>query len=187
MNILKMFCEGSKKPGDWNCPNCNDLNFASRNECRKCSTIKPVIKKEGDWYCLNCNDLNFASRIECRKCHIKKEDPNIPINKFIDSKKQFLDIQRKPGDWDCPDCNKFNFGSRSVCFGCNKAKEVEVPKDKEEDDDNSCIICFEREKNTVITKCGHLGYCYECALNMSKCPICREKYKEKHVVKVFKV
>lgn len=29
------------KPGDWNCPNCNDLQFARNSECRKCGTPKP--------------------------------------------------------------------------------------------------------------------------------------------------
>lgn len=30
------------RPGDWNCPTCRDLNFASRSSCRVCSTPKPA-------------------------------------------------------------------------------------------------------------------------------------------------
>merc|ERR1740130_2586574 len=29
------------KPGDWFCPNCNDLQFAKNNVCRKCGTPNP--------------------------------------------------------------------------------------------------------------------------------------------------
>ncbi|KFH65871.1 hypothetical protein MVEG_07974 [Podila verticillata NRRL 6337] len=29
------------RPGDWNCPNCNFQNFASRNQCMKCGTSAP--------------------------------------------------------------------------------------------------------------------------------------------------
>ncbi|KAG0364109.1 hypothetical protein BGZ54_007838 [Gamsiella multidivaricata] len=29
------------RPGDWNCPNCNFQNFASRTQCMKCSTPAP--------------------------------------------------------------------------------------------------------------------------------------------------
>ncbi|KAF4698169.1 hypothetical protein FOZ62_004604 [Perkinsus olseni] len=27
-----------RRPGDWDCPNCGDMNFASRQVCRKCGT-----------------------------------------------------------------------------------------------------------------------------------------------------
>ena len=45
------------------------------------------------------------------------------------------------------------------------------------DDDNLCIICFEKEANAVIMDCGHGGICYDCALENWKkgdnCVICR--------------
>jgi len=60
-----------RKPGDWDCPQCGSLNFASRNECRDCKCYKskanPVEKKKGDWNC-SCGELNFASRNNCRRC-----------------------------------------------------------------------------------------------------------------------
>jgi len=31
---------GGKHPGDWNCPSCDDLNFASRTQCRLCNAPK---------------------------------------------------------------------------------------------------------------------------------------------------
>jgi len=85
------------RPGDWHCPVCSDLNFASRKVCRKCQAPSPLAIKgvvggdkfgteqwgwgaqpkdtaravevrPGDWYCPGCEDLNFASRKVCRKC-----------------------------------------------------------------------------------------------------------------------
>lgn len=59
------------KPGDWYCPSCRDLNFASRSVCRKCQTPHPDHSnaRPGDWLCRNCTELNFASRLMCRKCN----------------------------------------------------------------------------------------------------------------------
>jgi len=80
------------KPGDWNCPSCNDLQFARNSKCRKCNTPNPdpagcleaamatgtfkaeggksnnQTKKPGDWHCSSCGDLQFARNSECRKC-----------------------------------------------------------------------------------------------------------------------
>jgi RNA recognition motif-containing protein len=32
---------GSRKPGDWLCPQCKVNNFARRDECFRCQTVKP--------------------------------------------------------------------------------------------------------------------------------------------------
>merc|ERR1712070_1075100 len=32
------------KPGDWTCPNCNDLVFATNDQCRRCDTPKPDLR-----------------------------------------------------------------------------------------------------------------------------------------------
>ena len=75
----------SRRPGDWDCPVCNQLIFGSRPECRKCGSKKPgistttittsthnVTRRPGDWNCPNCNVVIFGSRSECRKCGSKK-------------------------------------------------------------------------------------------------------------------
>lgn len=75
------------KPGDWFCPNCNDLNFARNAECRKCQAPNPDPEgsmeaaqqsgarmnpqnqhKPGDWTCSSCGDHQFARNDSCRKC-----------------------------------------------------------------------------------------------------------------------
>jgi len=67
------------------CPGCNDVNFGSRQHCRKCGAPKPasggdgvrperaeITAKPGDWICVQCAELNFASRSVCRKCNCPK-------------------------------------------------------------------------------------------------------------------
>ena len=39
------FRDSNMKPGDWNCPKCNNHNFAKREVCNRCDTRKPVEGK----------------------------------------------------------------------------------------------------------------------------------------------
>lgn len=34
--------ETMRRPGDWDCPKCNDLQFARNPTCRQCGTPKPL-------------------------------------------------------------------------------------------------------------------------------------------------
>ena len=36
------FRDSNMKPGDWNCPKCNNHNYARRDVCNRCDTRKPV-------------------------------------------------------------------------------------------------------------------------------------------------
>lgn len=86
---------GSRRSGDWDCPNCGDVVYGTRVECRKCKTSKPEhlgpvtsnpsftkpmnnglgpSRRAGDWDCPNCGDVQYASRTECRKCRTAKPD-----------------------------------------------------------------------------------------------------------------
>ena len=56
------------RPGDWNCPYCQNHNFASRAVCKQCREPKPASQsRPGEWQC-KCGELNFAKRTECRGC-----------------------------------------------------------------------------------------------------------------------
>lgn len=41
--------KGSFAPGDWNCPACNDHQFARNSECRKCGMPRPSDSVSGAW------------------------------------------------------------------------------------------------------------------------------------------
>ena len=82
-----------RKAGDWDCPECGFMNFASRSACFKCGAgggggdrgrfgreARPrfdsrgrenrdgVDLRPGDWRCPSCDFVNFASRSECKRC-----------------------------------------------------------------------------------------------------------------------
>ncbi len=75
---------GSKKSGnsmisqsiDWNCPNCDDHQFARNTHCRKCGTSKDgssIKIKDGDWLCPKCTKHQFAKNVFCRDCGHPKD------------------------------------------------------------------------------------------------------------------
>lgn len=74
-------------PGDWNCPNCGDHQFAKNATCRQCGAPNPngggtawgpgkpqnkAKKSPGDWNCPQCGDHQFARNSTCRKCGTMK-------------------------------------------------------------------------------------------------------------------
>lgn len=61
-----------------------------------------------------------------------------------------------------------------------KNNNVVLPFDnKAKDEENSCILCCENEKNTVILPCHHMISCIDCTNKINKCPICQVKIKKK--------
>lgn len=48
-----------------------------------------------------------------------------------------------------------------------------VSKEKRPPKEGECIICMDADMNTAIAPCGHMCSCYECAINIQKCPMCR--------------
>merc|ERR1711871_1139022 len=65
-----------KRPGDWFCEICGDLQFARNTECRKCSKGPRPESHWGpamdDWTCLMCGDVQFARNKKCRACGAKR-------------------------------------------------------------------------------------------------------------------
>jgi len=37
---------GSRRPGDWYCPHCHDLQFARNTSCRRCAALKPGLRAD---------------------------------------------------------------------------------------------------------------------------------------------
>lgn len=50
-----------------------------------------------------------------------------------------------------------------------------ISKVYEDDEEDECCVCFEREKFYVFGPCGHLNLCKECGDRCESCPICRAK------------
>mmetsp|Transcript_46481 Transcript_46481/g.109392 ORF Transcript_46481/g.109392 Transcript_46481/m.109392 type:complete len:147 (+) Transcript_46481:338-778(+) len=80
--------------GDWSCPECQNWNYARRNECNRCKASKPAElmragrgggrgggdrgggripnTKDGDWPCPVCMNINWARRDTCNQCQTPK-------------------------------------------------------------------------------------------------------------------
>lgn len=48
--------------GNWQCRQCNNVNFASRETCNRCGGMG------GNWTCGECGNLNYAHRVRCNRC-----------------------------------------------------------------------------------------------------------------------
>lgn len=82
------------REGDWECPDCKNINFSRRTECNRCKVSKPLpskkdrksqshfggppgLFKEGDWACPKCRNINFQRRNKCNRCGEEKPDDSI--------------------------------------------------------------------------------------------------------------
>uniref|UniRef100_A0A7S3D1V9 RING-type domain-containing protein n=1 Tax=Palpitomonas bilix TaxID=652834 RepID=A0A7S3D1V9_9EUKA len=67
------------------------------------------------------------------------------------------------------------------------AQEEESTENGEEEKHSMCVVCMEKESNTVFYKCGHLCTCSLCALALKTsnpvCPMCRANIVD--IVRVF--
>mmetsp|Transcript_21446 Transcript_21446/g.61181 ORF Transcript_21446/g.61181 Transcript_21446/m.61181 type:complete len:325 (+) Transcript_21446:92-1066(+) len=95
-----------RQPGDWDCPDCGAVCFASRETCFRCDRKNGLARKEGDWDCPDCGTVIFAGKESCFKCdRIAAGGGGGPR-------------QRREGDWDCPDCGALVFAGKETCFKC---------------------------------------------------------------------
>lgn len=180
----------SYKPGDWYCPQCRGLIFASKKMCFKCKVDrngqKQNVNKIGDWICKACGDYQFARNSKCRKCNAPKR--GVPTQQ----------VDKKPGDWNCPKCNDFQFAKNIVCRKCQTPNPNlsytplnTVVKTTDEEEDKLCCICLDAPKIMLLlhesASEGHLCCCGPCAAELISakhvCPICRAHVTQ--AVKVF--
>uniref|UniRef100_A0A6B2LUE2 RING-type domain-containing protein n=1 Tax=Arcella intermedia TaxID=1963864 RepID=A0A6B2LUE2_9EUKA len=48
-----------------------------------------------------------------------------------------------------------------------------------------CVVCLEREKNTVLLPCSHFLSCSLCSEGLKECPVCRIPLSGRLVCKYF--
>jgi len=53
--------------------------------------------------------------------------------------------------------------------------------------EEACVICYCNSKECLLLRCGHLGFCFECASKLKghPCPICRIIVED--IVRAFRV
>ena len=84
-----------RRPGDWDCPACGAIAFASRPNCYRCGEprVDPPERASPSETLSETRQATAASSPRERST-------------------------RRSGDWDCPSCKAHVFSSKAVCFRC---------------------------------------------------------------------
>ena len=61
-------------------------------------------------------------------------------------------------------------------------EEEESIRPSAPDHPDECVVCLDEPKNCALIPCGHM-LCFDCACNLSECPICRDIIED--VLKVY--
>jgi len=121
----------TKRPGDWDCPKCGDMQFARNVSCKQCGQSNPKQArtssgigsndnmKQGDWNCPSCGDHQFAKNAKCRQCGTAK--PSVSPSSGSSSSSS-PSSGMKPGDWVCPGCSDHQFAKNVKCRQCGHDK-----------------------------------------------------------------
>jgi len=131
------------RPGDWNCSQCSNHNFAYRVECNKCKAPKDNATQElqpppgqqaynqqgggqqggypNDWLCGSCGNDNFARRTECNKCQQPRDPNSNPVRATPGAGANKTEY---PNDWCCGACGNDNFARRTECNRCKQPKDA---------------------------------------------------------------
>ena len=125
--------------GDWNCLKCNNLNFAFRSSCNKCSALRGentslfnsalfmYIDENTQLYTSpNQGDFSFLNT-PIKSTPITTAQPKIINGTRVsrDSRKIegiLAEVKRpdagRKGDWVCLGCKNLNFSFRQECNKC---------------------------------------------------------------------
>lgn len=111
--------------GNWQCPQCQNVNFAIRTVCNRCQAPQPapqhypgkggkgggggrggpVAGIEGNWACPQCRNVNYAMRDACNKCQAPKPT--------------------EADTWACLLCQNINSVVDNVCTVCEYPRSSE--------------------------------------------------------------
>jgi len=145
------------RPGDWTCPACGDLVFASRSACKMCGTIKPAERGMGGMGGMACmGGMGGMGGGMGGGCY----GPAPSKGKGKGSTKG-----ARPGDWICPnpECGDLVFGSRDACKLCGTPKSALTEgasgaqgKSRPRPGDWECPACshMNMSKNQTCENCG---------------------------------
>ena len=107
--------------GDWDCPKCNNSNFARRTECNRCGEPRSGGGRRDSRDRRDSGRRDFGrgrSDSRDRRDYGRRDSGN---NRQRDGRrnsgKTFAD-----NDWDCPKCKNSNFSFRTECNRCGEPR-----------------------------------------------------------------
>ena len=80
-------------------------------------------------------------------------------------------------------CNNADFLFLESVIETEFADRV-VDCDNKDNDEDSCKICFETDRDCVLQPCNHLAICFQCSGIIIMCPICKTVIENR--IKIFK-
>ncbi|MAI40144.1 MAG: hypothetical protein CMA09_02455 [Euryarchaeota archaeon] len=101
----------NRNGGDWECPKCNNSNFAFRTECNRCG------EPRGQHSNGRSNDRSGGFQRNDRGGRFQRNDRSGGFQRNDRS-----GGNRNGGDWECPKCSNSNFAFRTECNRCGEPR-----------------------------------------------------------------
>jgi hypothetical protein len=71
---------------------------------------------------------------------------------------------------------EFDIKCQSACTSDNEAANGQV--EKVNSNSTECVVCLTETRACCFLPCGHLSTCFDCAVRLKECPICRSKIEK---------
>eukprot|EP00930_Biecheleria_cincta_P069120 TRINITY_DN568_c0_g1_i2.p1 TRINITY_DN568_c0_g1~~TRINITY_DN568_c0_g1_i2.p1 ORF type:complete len:685 (-),score=101.09 TRINITY_DN568_c0_g1_i2:173-2227(-) len=124
-------------PGDWKCPQCNELNFSRNTACRRCgyqqNNSSPQVE---NFLTLHNIEAHAADTLRALGPQLQQlvmdsgsladaRDPTaVLISRINKARQGTLQVpQMMPGDWKCAACGDHNFMRNEACRKCGTARD----------------------------------------------------------------
>ena len=197
---------------DWKCV-CGEGNFAKRDNCRKCrrkkgdkitneingskqtekdKEEKPSMTKE-ERAKRKMEKLEIKNGIKKMEEDLKKKEECLKkdLEKIEKTKIEMKTTEENAKNQKIlfdNEIEKMKKEKAQLEIDMNSKKAFLEIMDNDENKDNCCVICMDREKTQLITNCKHLCFCDVCCFSVNKCPICRTIFNpNKDLMKIYNV
>lgn len=184
--------------GNWLCPACNNVNFAVRQECNRCTAPKPAVAVpqqqssfggrggpvagvDGNWACPSCRNVNYAMREVCNRCQAPKP-PEAEMQQPAEQRTlasmvtgrgisgRAAPVAGVDGNWACAVCHNVNFAVREACNRCQTPKqEAMIPPHQEQGSSRGPPVAGV-DGNWACPLCNNVNFAVRTKCNICEMP-----------------